>query len=154
MIIAGLFTLSSPSNVSNETIFRYFHQLSLRRLVTSRMVLCNPVPVSAELTRTCDRIFHFLFFFLATKVDSTPGFKELVGGNCPGSIEVCCRSPTVEPVAELAPEPKPAVYESVCGVRNSDGLNVRITNFKVRLIESYLVLLGFGSPSWGGVHCA
>ena len=71
--------------------------------------------------------------------------SELVGGNCPGSIEVCCRDPLAqpitpppppppEPVADKEPVPQPPPpppkYESVCGVRNADGLNVRITNFK------------------------
>ena len=56
----------------------------------------------------------------------------LVGGNCLGSLEVCCRSPTVKPNPEIIPpvQPTGSKYISTCGVRNSDGLNVRITNFK------------------------
>jgi len=55
--------------------------------------------------------------------------NQLVGGNCPGSIEVCCKSP-------MSPKPEPVIapetnqYVSTCGVRNKDGLNLRITNFK------------------------
>ena len=69
--------------------------------------------------------------------------SELVGGNCPGSIEVCCRDPLAEPITPPPPPPPvpvadkepiapppPPKYQSVCGVRNADGLNVRITNFK------------------------
>lgn len=60
-----------------------------------------------------------------------PPPNGLVGGNCPGSIEVCCRAPMTEPVPELVPEPPVGPkYVSTCGVRNADGLNVRITNFK------------------------
>lgn len=61
-----------------------------------------------------------------------PPTHGLVGGNCPGSIEVCCRAPLAEPIPHLVPDapvsgPK---HVSACGVRNADGLNVRITNFK------------------------
>ena len=59
---------------------------------------------------------------------------QLVGGNCPGSIEVCCRAPSKIPIPDILP-PVPDLgpnnkYISTCGVRNADGLNVRITNFK------------------------
>lgn len=64
-----------------------------------------------------------------------PLADDLVGGNCLGSIEVCCKAPSPSPV--LVPEVIPPVptptgpkYLSTCGVRNADGLNVRITNFK------------------------
>ena len=56
---------------------------------------------------------------------------QLVGGNCPGSIEVCCKMPPSQPVPEIVPPvPLGPKYLSTCGVRNADGLNVRITNFK------------------------
>jgi len=57
--------------------------------------------------------------------------EKLVGGNCPGSTEVCCRAPTLTPNPEIiAPIQAGSKYISTCGVRNGDGLNVRITNFK------------------------
>lgn len=64
------------------------------------------------------------------KRDVTPQ-NELVGGNCPGSVEVCCKMPTSQPVPEIVPNvPLGPKYISTCGVRNANGLNVRITNFK------------------------
>ncbi|XP_032790304.2 phenoloxidase-activating factor 2 [Daphnia magna] len=65
------------------------------------------------------------------KRDVPPVPNGLVGGNCPGSIEVCCKMPTPEPIPEIVPTvPLGPKYVSTCGVRNGDGLNVRITNFK------------------------
>jgi len=57
---------------------------------------------------------------------------QLVGGNCPGSIEVCCKSPlSPKPEPVVGPEPPAGpTYVPTCGVRNRDGLNLRITNFK------------------------
>lgn len=54
---------------------------------------------------------------------------QLVGGNCPGSIEVCCKSP-LSPKPEPQTTPEVAKHVPTCGVRNRNGLNVRITNFK------------------------
>lgn len=58
--------------------------------------------------------------------------NQLVGGNCPGSVEVCCKMPTSQPIAEISTplQPLGPKHVSTCGVRNADGLNVRITNFK------------------------
>lgn len=58
--------------------------------------------------------------------------EKLVGGNCLGSTEVCCKAPTVKPNPEIiAPiQSAGSKYISTCGQRNGDGLNVRITNFK------------------------
>lgn len=61
------------------------------------------------------------------------GVEGLVGGNCLGSIEVCCKSPippTTPPPPSEAVVPAGPKFISTCGVRNGDGLNVRITNFK------------------------
>ncbi|XP_046450409.1 phenoloxidase-activating factor 2-like [Daphnia pulex] len=66
-----------------------------------------------------------------TKRDVLPAQNDLVGGNCPGSIEVCCKMPTPERIPEIVPTvPLGPKYISTCGMRNGDGLNVRITNFK------------------------
>jgi hypothetical protein len=64
-----------------------------------------------------------------TKRDVLPAQNDLVGGNCPGSIEVCCKIPTLIPEI-VPPVPLGPKYISTCGVRNGDGLNVQITNFK------------------------
>jgi len=54
---------------------------------------------------------------------------QLVGGNCPGSVEVCCKSPT-NPVPPPQPGSNADLHIAMCGVRNEEGLNLRITNFK------------------------
>lgn len=67
----------------------------------------------------------------ALRKREVPSPNDLVGGNCPGSVEVCCKMPTSQPIPEIvAPVPLGPKYVSTCGMRNADGLNVRITNFK------------------------
>nr|ACU65942.1 prophenoloxidase-activating factor [Eriocheir sinensis] len=44
---------------------------------------------------------------------------------CPNFIHTCCKNPVIT----ATPKP-PQIYEPVCGIRNTQGIDVRITGFK------------------------
>ncbi|CAG0893824.1 unnamed protein product [Darwinula stevensoni] len=75
------------------------------------------------------------------------GPPQLVGGNCPNFLDVCCRDPNAKP----PPTPKPPPYVPRCGIRNNLGIDVRITFNASHDKHKYDHEAQYGEFPWMGV---
>ncbi|CAG0899504.1 unnamed protein product [Darwinula stevensoni] len=72
---------------------------------------------------------------------------QLVGGNCPNFLDVCCRNPNAKP--QTTPMPTP--YNSRCGVRNNFSIDVGITFNASHDQHKYDHEAQYGEFPWMGV---